>query len=418
MRRQQSPVSIAPNPNSGSGADADVLSNPKPAVDPPSTADLDPDRVLREAEQFFALPELAFTTARRRDEVREQVRRWGSYVQTPAELAIGARLAWRNHARCVGRAHWRLLRLFDERSLSRADDIADACFRHLHFSTDAGRIRPTITVFAPDWPDGPRVRILNRQLVGYAGHRIGDRAGENGRAGDRQRRWITGDPANASTTELATDLGWRGRGTRFDVLPLLLEVDGRRSWHALPPASALRVPIRHPRHRELDALGLQWHANPAVADMELSVGGVLYPAAPFSGWYVTSEIGARDLSDDYRYDQLPVVAAALGLDTRREWTHWRDQALLALTEAVTHSFRAAGVRSVDHHTVSRQFLRFLHREEAAGRTVATDWSWVNPPLSASATPTFHRLYPEPDPRVRPAFLRTGGCPVNHAADAD
>lgn len=52
----------------------------------------------------------------------------------------------------------------------------------------------------------------------------------------------------------------------------------------LPSQYAVRVPIRHPTNDAISALGLQWYAIPAVANMELSVGGITYTAAPFNGW--------------------------------------------------------------------------------------------------------------------------------------
>ncbi len=353
-----------------------------------------------DVREFFALPELGDIPASRLRQVRRQLQSSGRYWQTTAELEIGARLAWRNHARCVGRSHWRTLTLFDRRAAYSAAQVANACREHLAWSTNGGQIRPAISVFAPDTPAGPRIRILNRQLIGFAG-----RAGTDGR--------MVGDPANLDLTELATRLGWRGDGGRFDVLPLLIEVDDLLSWHPVPPELVLRIPIRHPRLPALDALELQWYANPAVSDMVFSVGGIDYPAAPFSGWYVSSEVGARDLSDTYRYDALPAVAAALGLDTRHEWTLWRDHALVALTEAVSHSFHEAGVMVVDHHTVSRQFLAFLERERQAGRDLPTEWSWINPPMSASTTPTFHREYDPPAYQRRPNFYRR---PAGYLAD--
>ena len=39
--------------------------------------------------------------------------------------------------------------------------------------------------------------------------------------------------------------------------------------------------------------------------MCLEIGGICYPAAPFNGWYMGTEIGARNLADTDRYDQLP-----------------------------------------------------------------------------------------------------------------
>ena len=110
------------------------------------------------------------------------------------------------------------------------------------------------------------------------------------------------------------------------------------------------------------------------------------------------------LADVDRYDQLPVVAWLLGLDTSGERSLWRDRALVELNLAVLHSFDAAGVTIADHHTESRRFLTHLAKEERAGRITPADWSWIVPPMSGGITPVFHRYYDEPDPDARPAFL--------------
>ena len=103
--------------------------------------------------------------------------------------------------------------------------------------------------------------------------------------------------------------------------------------------------------------------------MCLAIGGVTYPAAPFNGWYIGTEIGARNLADAERYDLLPVVAERMGLDTCTERTLWRDRALVELMRAVLHSFDAAGVTMTDHHTESRRFLKHV-AQGGAGRAVA------------------------------------------------
>ena len=77
----------------------------------------------------------------------------------------------------------------------------------------------------------------------------------------------------------------------------------------------LEVPLTHPDLDWFAELGLRWHAVPAISNMRLEIGGVRYPAAPFNGWYMGTEIGARNLADADRYDLLPVVAARMGLDT-------------------------------------------------------------------------------------------------------
>ena len=52
-------------------------------------------------------------------------------------------------------------------------------------------------------------------------------------------------------------------------------------------------------------LGLRWYALPAVSNVMMDMGGMEFPAAPFSGWYMGTEIG-RDLGDVNRYNLLKV----------------------------------------------------------------------------------------------------------------
>jgi nitric-oxide synthase len=142
----------------------------------------------------------------------------------------------------------------------------------------------------------------------------------------------------------------------------------------------------------MSELQLKWHAVPVVSDMLLEVGGIRYPAAPFNGWYMGTEIGSRNLGDDLRYDLLPVVAARMGLHTACASVLWKDRAMLVLNEAVRHSFERAGVMLTDHHEASDQFMRFIRNESAAGRAVKADWAWIVPPMSASALSVFHREF--------------------------
>ena len=243
-----------------------------------------------------------------------------------------------------------------------------------------------ITVFAPDAPGRPGPRILNSQLIRYAGYRSAAGAGP-------------GDPANADVTRLARDLGWPpGRPPgRFDVLPLLVQdADAIVTLHELPADAVLEVMIGHPEFGWFGDLGLRWHAVPVISDMYLDVGGIRYPAAPFNGWYMCTEIGSRDLGDTGRYDQLPVIARHMGLSTASDRTLWRDKAMTELNLAVLHSFSAAGVTISDHHTESVRFLRHIEREERQGRACPADWSWIVPPAASSATPVFHRYYQDFD----------------------
>jgi nitric-oxide synthase len=326
-------------------------------------------------------------------QVRHEIETTGTYWHTPDELAFGARVAWRNSSRCIGRLYWRSLRVRDRREVTAAPDIATESVLHLRAATNGGRIRPMITVFAPDAPGRPGPRILNSQLIRYAGYETAD--------GD-----ITGDPANADLTRLARAHGWPGGrpGGRFDLLPLVVQEAGAHlAMYALPPGEVLEVAITHPEFGWFADLGLRWYAVPVISDMYLEVGGIRYPAAPFNGWYMCTEIGSRDLGDTSRYDQLPLIARRMGLSTASSRTLWKDKAMTELNLAVLHSFSAAGVTVSDHHTESVRFLQHMQREEEHGRACPADWTWIVPPAASSATPVFHRTYRDFD--QAPNFYR-------------
>jgi nitric-oxide synthase len=325
-------------------------------------------------------------------QVAAQIEQSGTYTHTAGELAYGARVAWRNSNRCIGRLYWRSLRVRDHRSVDTAEGVAVECVNHLREATGSGRIRPTITVFAQDRPGRPGPRVWNEQLIRYAGYR-----GQGGAV-------VAGDARNADFTATVRGLGWRGSTrTDFDVLPLVVEAGGKPPLLAsIPGDVVLEVPLTHPLHAWFADLGLRWHAVPAISSMCLEIGGVCYPCAPFNGWYMGTEIGARNLADEDRYNRLRVVAERLGLDTSSDRTLWKDQALVELNVAVLHSFGEAGVTITDHHTEARRFMAHLEREERSGRICPADWSWIVPPLSGSLTPVFHRYYD--DVRLSPAFV--------------
>ena len=353
-------------------------------------------RRLRECEEFFSQPELGPVDAVRVTEALGDLLATGRYVHTAQELLVGAKLAWRNHARCVGRSHWRTLKLIDAREVRTAAELAEACFTHLRMSTNGGAVQSMITVGPLPREDGKQWLVLNPQLIRYAGYRTPGGA-------------VTGDPATVEFTDWLLRLGWRGAGTPFDVLPLLISTpDESLRWFEIPAECVLEVALQHPEYPWFADLGFRWHALPAVTNMSLEVGGLSYPCAPFSGWYVNTEIGARNLSDVDRYNLLPIIGRALGLDMSSDRSLWKDRALVELNRAVLHSYREAGVVMVDHHTVARQFLSHIEREKRAGRSCPTDWSWINPPLSGSLTPTFHRYYDPPEFDLRPNFVRRPG----------
>ena len=57
-------------------------------------------------------------------------------------------------------------------------------------------------------------------------------------------------------------------------------------------------------------LGLRWYALPAVSGMLFDCGGVQFTATAFSGWYMATEIGRRNLCDTYRRNLLEVTISS------------------------------------------------------------------------------------------------------------
>ena len=348
--------------------------------------------------------------SQRLEEVRAELADSGTYRQTTEEMAYGAKLAWRNNTRCIGRLHWRSLEVRDFRHLVNADEVFEACVEHIRLATNGGKIKPMISVFAPCRAGFVGPRIWNSQLIRYAGFRQSDGS-------------ILGDPKNEELTRAIQELGWTVKTEGpFTVLPLVIQMPGQcpRAFE-LPRDAIYEVPIRHPTYEWFTDLQLKWHALPAVSDMGLEIGGVIYPAAPFNGWYMNTEIAARNLADTYRYNLLPMIARKMGLETKSDRGLWKDRALVELNVAILHSFAQSGVAMVDHHTAARQFITHIEREEREGRVTHADWSWIVPPLSGSCTPVFHRTYDNQEltPRFfyQPAAWKRDsrgkrGCPLH------
>jgi nitric-oxide synthase, bacterial len=363
--------------------------------------------LAREAREYLIVLQqeglLKVSLDQRIREVEAEISSRGTYTQTIEELYFGARLAWRNSVRCVGRKYWEGLSIRDCRHLTTAEDMAVAVAAHLRWSTNKGKIRPLITVFPPAAPESPGIRIWNEQLIRYAGYRQPDGT-------------VLGDPRQLELTELLLRQGWEPpERTAFDVLPLALQLPNEAPrFFQIPRDAILEVEITHPDYPWFAELGLKWHALPAIASMVLEIGGLHYTAAPFSGWYMLTEIGARNFADEGRYNYLPIIAQRLGLDMTSHRNLWRDRALVELNVAVIHAFREAGVKMVDHHTATQHFVEFESLEAKKGRPTYADWSWIVPPVSGSTTPVYHRLYekvelkpnfyPQPAPWHNPSSL--------------
>jgi nitric-oxide synthase len=264
-------------------------------------------------------------------EIRREIRLTGTYRHTVEELEFGARVAWRNSSRCIGRLYWKSLKVRDCREVDTAAGVAEECAAHLRAATNHGRVRPIITVFAPDTPARSGPRIWNEQLVRYAGYQQPDGS-------------VRGESSSSELTDLARGLGWDTDAQgRFDVLPLIISAgDEGPQVFSLPPDAVAEVHLIHPRFPWFGELGLRWYAVPVICDMCLEIGGICYPAAPFNGWYMGTEIGARNLADSGRYNQRPKLRPGWGWTppgTARSGGTWRSSS--STSRCCTRSRRRA-----------------------------------------------------------------------------
>uniref|UniRef100_A0A672TUY1 Nitric oxide synthase n=1 Tax=Strigops habroptila TaxID=2489341 RepID=A0A672TUY1_STRHB len=311
-------------------------------------------------------------------EVEAAIAATGTYQLLEPELVFGAKQAWRNAARCVGRIQWNKLQVFDARDCANVGEMFSFLCTHIQYATNRGNIRSAITIFPQRTPGRGDFRIWNTQLIRYAGYRQPDGS-------------VLGDPANIEITELCVHHGWTPGNGRFDVLPLLLQSpEEPPELFPLPPELVLEVPLQHPTLAWFKELGLRWYALPAVSNMLLEIGGLEFPAAPFNGWYMSSEIGTRNLCDSHRYNLLPEVALRMGLDTRTTSSLWKDKAAVEVNIAVLHSYQVAKVTIVDHHAATESFVKHMENELRTRGGCPADWVWIVPPISGSLTPVFHQ----------------------------
>lgn len=338
------------------------------------------------ADSRFRMDEAA--AEERMAQISEEIDSTGTYVHTPAELQFGVQWAWRNSNRCIGRHMWRTLKVQDCRNVRSREGVVGALHQHLDMAWQDGAIQSVITVFAPRTPGETGkpdpVRIANHQLLRYAGFEQADGT-------------VIGDPHSVNFTRRMRALGWNPKEqTAHTPLPWSIWIEDEEQapvdHFSVHPHLFPEVDITHPEHPAIDALGLRWYAIPVISEMALVIGGITYPCAPFNGWYMGTEIAARNFCDPERYDLLERIGKALGLDTSSSRTLWKDQALITINQAVLHSFDRAGIRMGDHHELGAQFERFCQIEDKAGRKLNGDWSWLTSPISGSITPQFHRTF--------------------------
>merc|ERR1719481_826755 len=124
--------------------------------------------------------------------------------------------------------------------------------------------------------------------------------------------------------------------------------------------------------------------------MMYEAGGIQYTAAPFTGWYLSTEVAIRDLLDVQRYNLIEPLGQALDLDMSSNATMWKDQVALELNKAVLDSYTKAGVTMVDQFTNAEQFMTHFAQEHKERGGCPADWVWIVPPQSGSLVPTYHQ----------------------------
>ncbi len=343
---------------------------------------LEPVEIREEAvvfiKQYYRENNLSQESASNRiKEVLNDLKKHHFYQHTFDELEFGAKIAWRNHSRCIGRLHWKSLKVLDCRQTTDVKAITEKLIQHIDQAQGNGRIQSTISIFSPVIANKTPAFVESRQLIQYAGY---SRPGQS----------TLGDPITQEATRTAVSLGWKppSNPSQFDLLPILLrDQEGIRSFFELPDNLVKQIHIEHPTEPSISSLSLKWYTLPCVSSMILTIGGIDYPCAPFNGFYMGSEIASRNFADERRYNLLPAIAKNLKKKTTS--TLWKDEILTILNEAVLYSFNRDGISIIDHHTASDQYMDFSRIEQSHGRTPAGDWSWIVPPQASSACPVFH-----------------------------
>lgn len=343
------------------------------------------ERLLRKAFEWseqvaYELKWCESDLAKRKYDIESEVRSTGTYSHTEEEVVHGARVAWRNSAKCVGRIAWNTMLVRDRRHVTDLDHMFAECIEHQRLATADGSLKAVMTVFKARKP-GTRLgfRFWGAQLIRFAAYEMPDGS-------------FIGDKANLSYTKECIEFGWKPPEprTEFDVLPVVIEntISGTTKMFEVPKEYHKVTMIEHPKYPEFGKLGLRWCVVPTVTCFSLTVGGLQYTCCPFNGWFMESEI-TRDLLEPGRMDKLEAIAKAIGVDSSDEDDFWRERVALETNKAVVHSFRRDGNSIVDHVTAQAQFLAHDLREKREGRECPAQWSWVVPSFGGSTMPIWH-----------------------------
>eukprot|EP00985_Skeletonema_marinoi_P008562 scaffold3909_cov138-Skeletonema_marinoi.AAC.7 len=206
--------------------------------------------------------------------------------------------------------------------------------------------------------------------------------------------------------------GWKGppdgKQGPYDYLPLVIQSSPNDAPQLfdVPLECAPEVHIHHPEHPELSELNMRWYPIPAVCALDLTIGGIVYSAVPFNGWYANTEV-LRDLTDASRYNMLVPVGRALGLDPDTKAGDeplWKDEVMTVLNKAVYHSFKVSKIAIIGHHQLINMFWVWYNDEMRHRRYCPVNWKWVIPPMSSSTNEAYLGLNKALEYTLKPAYV--------------
>ena len=330
---------------------------------------LEEKKIARAREFYESLQtELGWTEqqlSRRMMQVKQEIAVTGTYIQTSEEIQVGARLAWRNSSKCVGRISWSTLKVRDCRHVTEPDSIFHEINQHLQIATAGSNIQSVMTVFKPESPNQTMgTRFWSSQIVRYAAYENTDGT-------------IMGDPPNLELTKYLIEHNlWQppDNASPFDVLPLVLKVPGKTLPYVykIPDEYVFEVDIEHPVYSQITKLGYKWTTVPALTNFKMNLGGIVYANIPFNGWFVSTEI-VRNLIE--RYNVGPEIAKALEMDMKTD-PLWKQRVFCELERAVLYSFNKNNFTIVDPTTAGKSFCTHVRRERDNGRECPAQWSWI------------------------------------------
>ncbi len=103
--------------------------------------------LLQEATEFIQesyqeLGKSDIDMHQRLSHIKNEITETSTYTHSTEELTHGARMAWRNSNRCIGRLFWNSLHVIDAREATEAEEVLEKLLSHIEQATNAGKVKP------------------------------------------------------------------------------------------------------------------------------------------------------------------------------------------------------------------------------------------------------------------------------------